>query len=242
MIINNITGTNSLHSNCQADQSTAMLTNIHEFITVYQKQSIESNNVPENRSLRNLDELSLFDSQSELENLSDCEDFNSVIVFHPQSESEETEVDVIKFEDISLGSSRICQRIFKTKCEECKNNFKLMDEAAALLSIEKVLSSLNQIIPQICYEDSIRKKMIDHVQSMKTHFIGCSQHNNEIDHKIRKLAADHVILTFCNDISKILSGKTQILPDRPNLIQKLAYAERVKKKRIGKYSDIFNEQ
>lgn len=251
MIVNNITGTNSLQSNCQPDQSTAMLTNIHEFITVCQETCQESDSIDANNaSEMNLDEVTFFDSPK---NLSDCDHLESMIVFDPQSEREEainfdtelcgTEVDLIKFEAISHDSSRICQKLFKTtKCEECKNNFELMDETAALLSIENVLRSLNEIIPKICFEDSLKKKLTKHIESMRIHFIGCSDHNQEIDQKIKNLAADHVILTFCNDISKILSGKIQVLPDNPNFIQKLAYEEGKKKNRIGKYSDVFNEQ
>lgn len=116
-----------------------------------------------------------------------------------------------------------------------------MDESSTLSSIECVIAVLNDIIPEICNQDSIKEKLVGHINGLKIHLIGCEGHTEEIDRKIRNLAADHVILTFCNDISKILSGKTTVLPEKPNLIQKIAFGEWRKKKRIGKYTDKFNQ-
>lgn len=247
MTINNITGTNSLKSNCQPDQSSGMLSDIHEFITVCQEQSLEPNN-----SIVSVDDTTFCNCGLKSQNC-DCDDLNSMIAYHPQSELEETididaelrkiKVESIEINAISYSSSRICQKIFKTtKCEECRSNFELMDEPTTLSRIGKVVSSLNAIIPQICFERSIKKKLMNHIRPMKTYLIGCSDHNEEIDEKIKKLAADQVVLTFCNDVNKILSGKTKTLPDNPNIIQKLALVHKIKKRRIGKYSDKFKDQ
>lgn len=54
MLINNMTGTNSMRTNCQPDDSTAILTNIHEFISVCQQQPHVQTNVsyPESNQLQ----------------------------------------------------------------------------------------------------------------------------------------------------------------------------------------------
>lgn len=239
MTINNITGTNSLKSNCQPDQSSGMLSDIHKFITLCQEQSLEPNN-----SMVNFDDTTFFDCGPESQNC-DSDDLNLMIAYHPELELEETidiesELRKIEVGAISISSSRICQKIFKTtKCEECRSNFELMDELTTLSRIGNVLSSLNAIIPYICSERFIKKKLMNHIRPMKTNLIGCSDHNEEIDEKIKKFAVDKVILTFCNDVNKILSGKTKTLPDNPNIVQKLALAHKTRKRGIGKYSDKF---
>lgn len=299
MTINNITGGNSLQSNCQPDQCSAMLTNIHDFITVCKGESVNSHKVTKNPSPVDMevDELTLFDPQPYCEDLNRMidfdpepdlsddelslpltnihalthdrkiqsvrigpnnvsenpievdENFNAIIDFDPQFETEdttqslETKIELISREAISQDSRVICQKLFKkTKCVECKINFELMDENATLLSVERVLSSLNKIIPDICYQESLKEKLLNEIESLQIHFIGCSVHNEEIPQKIKNLSADHVILTFANNINNILSGKTQTLPHNPNYMQKLAYEQRIRKKRIGKYSDIFSAQ
>lgn len=299
MTINNITGGNSLQSNCQPDQCSAMLTNIHDFITVCKGESVNSHKVTKNPSPVDMevDELTLYDPQTycedlnriidfdpepdisddelslpltniqslthECKNQSICidpnnvsqnpievdEDFNAIIDFDPQFETEdatqslETKIELISREAISQDSRVICQKLFKnTKCVDCKDNFELMEENAALLSVERVLSGLNKIIPDICFQESLKEKLLNQVKSLQIHFIGCSVHNEEIPQKIKNLSADHVILTFVNDINNILSGKTQTLPEIPSYMQKLAYEQRIKKKRIGKYTDIFSAQ
>lgn len=265
MTIINISGTNSLHANCQPDQSTPILANIHDFISKCKGQSIDTNDLSNNQSFMDADDIILFDPQSEEEFEEEAsmnyKDLNTMIIFDPESDlsdeehsltereetiafnaqSLETKVDFIEFEAVSYASSLICQKLIKfTKCEECKNNLQSMAETALISCVEKVLCRLNEIIPHICYEESLKKKLLNHIQSIEIDDIGCSEHNQEISEKIKHLGADHIILTFCNGINKILSGKTEILPLHANNIQKLAYEQRIKKKRIGKYTDIFN--
>lgn len=264
MTIINISGSNSLHANCQPDQSTPILDNIHDFISKCKDQSIDTNNLSNNQIFMDVDDIIVFDPQYEEEvetELVNYKDLNTMIAYDPESDlsdeerslterqdtiafnaqSLETKVDFIEYEAISHASSLICQKLIKfTKCEECKNNFQSIAETVLISSVEKVLCRLNEIIPHICFEDSLKKKLLNHIQSIKIDFIGCSEHDQEISQKIKNLGADHIILTFCNDINKILSGKTETLPINHNHIQKLAYEQRIKKKRIGKYTDIFN--
>lgn len=289
MTINNITGGNSLHSNCQPDQCSSMLTNIHDFITEWKGQENPSlmDMEIDNPSLfdveRNFNTTSVFESQCDLPvkelnhsltnthsftttfissksppanetlvNVEDVDYVNAMIVFDPEFEtnvasnfddqSAVSRIELISRESISYASSRICQKLFKfTKCEDCKTNFELMDEASAILSVERVLRSLNIIIPDICHQDSLKKQLMQRISSIQILFIGCEDYNDEIIHKTKILCVSLAIQTFSNNINSILSGKITTLPDNPNFIQKVAYTERIKKKRMGKYSDIYGE-
>ncbi|KAG4074956.1 hypothetical protein HA402_014535 [Bradysia odoriphaga] len=151
-----------------------------------------------------------------------------------------------KFESTLRGYLEVAKRCFNSNItdlniSECKENFDLMDQNATLESIEHLLVKLNEIIPHICFEESIKQKLVDRVQSINIHVVGCSGHSDEIDRKVKNLAVVQIILTFCNEINNILSGKVQALPPKSNHIHKLALQQRLKKKRIGKHSDIFNE-
>ncbi len=280
MIINNITGGNSLHSNCQPDQSSSMLTNIHDFISECRGQrnptvmdvqidnpslfgderNFNTTDVPdENFYTYNMrgssttpQSLNSGPGNENLLNFRDEEDENMMIDFDPEFEriddfdfgevSERARAELISRESVSHASSRICQKIFKfTKCEECKANFDLMDEASALQSVERVLKSLYTIIPEICHQNLLKKQLMQRISSIQILFIGCEEHNDEIIQKIKTLCASQAIQTFANNINGILSGKVAKLPDKPTIIQKVAYADRTKKKRIGKYSDIHSE-
>lgn len=255
MIINNITGTNSMKTNCQPDDSTAILTNIHEFISLCREQPHDpiylSNPEPKISGRQNsfvdsadaetddIDSLIYFDP--EIEN-----DFRSTIALNEADDSLnsqflETNVDLGQLTSISNDGSRICQKVLKTlTCEDCKNNVDLMDHNAALMSVEKLLDHLNKTIADICSQDFIKKKLLNSVHEMTVHVIGCPDHIDVIDRKVKNFAVDQVLLSFCNNVNHILSGKIDTLPENPNLIQKLAFEHRVKKRGIGKYTDKFN--
>ncbi|XP_037037374.1 uncharacterized protein LOC119075089 [Bradysia coprophila] len=86
MVINNITGTNSLYSNCQPDDSESILTNIHEFISVCQEQPHDPVYVsyPEPKPLGCADENFIVESESE------TDEFESMISFDLEVEDDNT--------------------------------------------------------------------------------------------------------------------------------------------------------
>lgn len=251
MIINNVSGTNSLKANCQPDESKAIFPSIHEFISLYEKQPKDSINASDvDRTLIGCD-----DENASLEFGSDMELFDSIIFvdteaedLNVQSESdtaEFVETNVVhvqnQFEMISNDASRICQKFFKaTKCSDCKENFDLMDRHAALSSVEQLLCCLNKTVADICSQELIKKTLLHSVQEVKVLVLGCLEHVDVIERKVKSLAVEHVLLSFCTNINKILSGKITTLPDKPSVVQKLAFEHRNKKRGIGKFSDQFN--
>lgn len=242
MTINNITGSNSLQSNCEPDESTSMLTNIHDFITMYQQHPTDPQNERFQQIVRhenhpNINPLIVSDNESDDDEL-------SLVAYEPEIDVEmgflETHVDLSELQVISNAASRVCQKLFKTtKCKDCKDNFDLTDQKAMLESIETLLCKINEIIPNICFEESIKQKLVDRIKTVKIHVIGCAVHNEEIERKVKSLSVVHVIHAFCNEMNKILSGKTKTLPENPSDMHKLALEHRQKKKRIGKFTDKF---
>lgn len=106
-----------------------------------------------------------------------------------------------------------------------------------------VLCGLIKIIPHFCSENHLKKKLIANIESINISILGCPDHNLEITQKTKELCADNIIVSFCYDINSYLSGKKYILPEDHNHIQKLAfdaYDQKRKKKKVGKYSDLFN--
>lgn len=116
-----------------------------------------------------------------------------------------------------------------------------MDHNSTLLSVEKLIGSLHKSVVGICYREGIKKKLLHGIQEMKVHVVGCPEHVDVLERKVKTLAVDHIVLAFCNNINQILSGKITVLPDKPNLMERLAFEHRKKKRGIGKFSDKFNE-
>lgn len=243
MAINNITGTNSLRSNCEPDKSTAILTSIHEFISDYKTPSNNSSN-SELSNIDDMDELNLIEREVML----DVDDVDKIIAFDPQFGKEE--LNFLEIEAFSHASSMISQKLMKsTSCDECKINLQLItendmfctNETIFVRNCNNVFRGLACIIPHICSEPSLKKKLVHHIRLIEMDLIGCLEHDFEMAHKMKQLCADHTIKTFCHKINSFLSGKAEVLPANHNLIEKLAYELKNKKKRIGKYTDIFNQ-
>lgn len=334
MNINNFTGTNSLHTNCQPDKSKPILTHLHEFITEFEPQSNDSSNEvskninevnvfspqfnqkvhfsegeaisnvidademilydPESdeevnfavaeatSNVMDVDEMILYDPEcdeevnfSQVEAISNIMDLDEMVFLDPESDEEEIHfieseatlsdtdnmivtdpqfekeglINFIESEAISQASKHTSQKLMKcTNCEECKRNLVTITEndsgteAIFVRHCSNILFSLSDAIPRICSEESIKKKLMLHIESIKIDSIGCPEHDIEIIQKMKQICVDHTVTIFCSDINNILSGKTKVLPVNHDPIQKLAYEHKAKKKKIGKYSDIFNMQ
>lgn len=258
MVINNITGTNSLRSNCEQDSSASILSNIHEFI-------LDVNN---KQAAMDVDEVIDFDPNYDDKSFQEYFDVDSLIVFDPESDEEMVESNIIsnnenrngdglivsdaQFENeslsyfeneaISRASNMISQKLMKsTHCLECKNILQTTD--TLVRNCVNVLCGLNKIIHRLCSETSLKKKLLASIESIKTDVMGCPDHYLQMTQKLKELSADQTITSFCYDINSFLSGKRDVLPLNYNHIQKLAfsqYDQKRKKKKIGKYSDIFN--
>src|SRR5262249_20609638 len=131
-----------------------------------------------------------------------------------------------------------------TKCEDCRNMLSTHDDGTTLTensffrNCRKVMLTLHNLIPDISHKKYLKKTMLHHIKS-NVDSIGCVAHKDNITKKMNEICVDKTIKNFCNDVNNILSGKINILPLHHNNIQKLALEHVQKKKKIGKYSDIF---
>lgn len=234
----------------QTEEQVALhdMVNYIDEIIVFDPESDEESRLTKGQTFINVNEMIVFDPESDEESNSikseafiDAED---IIVFDP--EFEKNELNFNESEALSHASNLILQKLMKfTSCEECKNRLQLLEENATetlfIQNCKKILCGLNEVIPHICAEKSLKKKLIEHIQSIKIDIIGCLEHNDEIERKMKELCSLNAINAFCYDINNLLSGKTDTLPITYNPMQKLAYDMKQKKKNIGKYTDIFNQ-
>lgn len=243
MMINNITGSSSLHTNCEPDDSTAILANVHDFISQCKDQSTDGMgdlDIP-------IDYERFVDSDDSVDfhSLPEGEDrlmkFEEVNTFNSDLSLVKTKLNLIESEAGSHNAAKVCQKVFKhMKCDSCRDHLNLMGDAGLITTVQEVLCKIHEKIPSICFEHELKEKLLTHIQSIDIDPIGCREHEDELAIKIKKSAVDQAISLFCSDVNKILSGTITILPDNPNSIQKLAFEHRRKKRGIGKHSDIFN--
>lgn len=228
MIVNNLTGTNSIGSNCEEDKSIALLNNIDELLLNYKKLPT--------KEIQNEDEI--------LETVV----FDQIFA--------EEELDFVEEESISNASSVVCQKLLKlTDCSECKRKLQApsaVSERTSNLDItlpsqmfkryfKNIFCGANLVIPYLCSEVSLMKKVKSYIDPIQVSEIGCLKHDIEMSMKLKQCTVHYALIKFCKNINSFLSGKTTVLPSFHNHIQELAYEFRLKRKRIGKYSDIFTE-
>ncbi len=253
MTINNITGTNSLRSNCEQDHSTSIVENIHEFILGCNKEPPKDtmefdefiafdpiDNGESNQECYGSDEMVVFECDEEM-NLIETNaatHHDEVIVLDLQLENETSSY--FESQALSLAACSIYRKMMKfNHCLECKNVLQ-ETEATFIQNCVTILRKLDDIIPHLCSEYSVKKKLLANIESITTDTMGGPDHDLEMALKMKELSAGYILQHFCDDVNRFLSGKTDVLPINNNHIQELAIIHRRKKKRIGKHSDIFN--
>lgn len=111
----------------------------------------------------------------------------------------------------------------------------------------KVYAIVSEIIPFFCSERPLRKFLIDEIKKrlaegdepLEEGGIGCVEHSDEVMEKFLELTVVLSITIFCNNINSILSRKIKVLPPNANCMEELARTFWVKKTRIAKHSDKF---
>lgn len=220
MIINNITCSNSISTNCEKDSTIPLLNDLHKFFFDF-KEKIGVVN----------------DDNSDVH--CKANDMLETIVFDPQF----SELNVTENDTLPNNSHTIFNKVFKKiACENCGNSLEFLDKDARgpspvfLKNIQKFLSEVNQMIPHICSEKSLRKTMISMIDDME---IGCPEHYEYVSLILKEISINYALVSFCQNINSLLSGKTKSLPDEFNHMQDLAFQFQIKKRRIGKFTDKF---
>lgn len=161
---------------------------------------------------------------------------------------------------VNLNSCENCQSTLQVHSElnvhtiigEKGNVPNLTYPSANFIKIfERVFELASQIIPSFASVKSIKTTLIeeakkrydDEVETKKIvelNTIGCVEHNQQVVKNLFESTIDYALKVFCKNINGLLTGKIDALPPEPNAIQDLARTFWVKKKRIGKHSDIFS--
>lgn len=155
----------------------------------------------------------------------------------------------VEVESISFASSAVCRKLLeRTDCDNCKC---IMQTSTALFDSEdtvrpsehfqtqfrKVLSGVNQVLPHLCAENYVSKAILESIGDIKVDVLGCDEHKNEMTKKLKQITINYALIQFCKNINNLLYGKTTEVTKNYNAIEKKAIDQ--KRKRIGKFSDIF---
>ncbi len=233
--VTNFSSVHSMKSNCEQDISTPLLTKAHEFYLKY-------NNVVQ-RNDSNADDS--------------IDDGNNSDVFDPLHNFTDNDFNVINSEAISYVSSSVCDKMLKIiKCSDCRETLEasMIDDTVNFeecdipkqpsdlfnTNFRKLLCGMNDVLPDICAEKNLRKKLIDQLDKIEILSMGCSEHCEEVETNMKEQTAFYGIVTFTKNVNDLLSGKTRVLASNYNYVEELAFIFCQKNKKIGKHSDIFN--
>lgn len=226
IILNNLTSSKSKSSNCEQDDSFALLNDVHELIA------------------------KRMESFAPAETDHPVAPFQDVIMFDPQFTK--TELNFFELESLSKTSNLICEKVAtRSFCENCRSTLLSSSENDSeyptptfTTFFQKVFRVAVQIIPSFAEEKLLKKIVVSEVKKVLTggddgKGIGCVDHNKEIVDTTVECTVIYAITVFCKNVNDLLYGKLRELPSDPNHIEELAHEFWKKKKRIGKHSDIF---
>lgn len=227
--IKNLSSAHSIKSNCELDTSKPLLTDLNKFFLNYNNDASES------------------DSDTD-------DDEKDADIFDPLYIFSDKDISYIEHEAISNVSSSVCDKMLKlTKCVKCRktletspnsneqngsDDIKVPSEIFKI-NFKKLLCCINDVLPNICTEKCLRRQLLEQLENIEIHKIGCLKHHEVMESNFKKQTALYGIVTFTKNINDLLSGKNQTLPPNPNFVEDLAYDFYQKKKHIGKQSDIF---
>lgn len=240
-VVNNLTSAHSIKANCEQDFSTPLLKDAHELFLSCKRINNDSNEIDCNRNYASENDSSV-----------------EVIIFDPQFS--ETELSTVNNEAIQKDSSLVCNEVVKkTKCRHCiktlettsntdteainsDTEHKLIKYPSDVFihNFKIIICGIKEVLPHICADKCVKKKLLDHIGNIETKKMGCSKHYEEVGMIFKEHCATYGILTFCKNVNDLLSGKNETLPPDFNFIEERAYIFHQKNKRIGKHSDIFN--
>lgn len=231
--IKNLSSAHSIKCNCEPDSSTPLLTDLNKFFLNY------NNDVNET-------DINSHDS--------DSDDDDVAIVFDPLHTFSNNEISFINNEALSNVSSSVCDKMLKiTKCLNCRKTLETplnpndhydSDTPKHPSDIfkdnfKKLVCGMNDVLPNICVEKCLRRKLVEQLDKIEIHKMGCIKHHEIVESNFKEQTAFYGIVTFTKNINDLLSGKNIILPPDFNHLEELAYIFNQKKKHIGKHSDIF---
>lgn len=265
-MINNLSSTNSIYRNCESDASIPLLNNLHELIVNYKKNensdaiAFQTDGDNETKLMQNIAIDPLFsvadvnfvedkaiscDSSvicRKLLKITHCQDcINTLQTSNPQAQTNE---DNLAFGNPNATTTFIdILRATDPQAQIDEDNFSFGSPTATFTRNFKNLHRIvKDIIPSLCAEKNLKKKIIAHIETLEFDEIGCPQHETILTSKLKELTVHFGIILFCKNINSILSGKITSIPVYANNIENLALSIKKKRKNIGKHSDIFQSK
>ncbi len=240
MMANNLNSGTSLSANCEEDFAKPLLNNFHELLLHYKNKSKTDIEIPKNQP-----DLS-----------------NDIIIFDP--EILKTDLLSVEEDAIIYISSVVCRKLVdKTNCSQCLNiletssNLKAhsiitklnptdqvlykQPSATFMKTFKRLFNVSSQLIPDLCSENFLKFKIVNHLDKEEVDDVGCCEHNEVVIRRMKEYAAYYAITDFCKNINNLLSGKITCLPINSNNMLELALKFREKGKHMGKHSDKFSE-
>lgn len=229
--IKNLSSAHSIKSNCEPDTSKALLTDLNKFFLNYDvvKETVSNSD--------DIDD-------------SDTEEDGDTAVFDPLFHFSNNDVDFINNEAIANVSSSVCDKMLKiTHCLNCRKTLETSsntnDDTLSRPSdtfknnFKKLVCGINDVLPNICVEKFLRKRLLEQLDKIEIDKMGCIKHHDFVESKFKEQTAFYGIVTFTKNVNDLLSGRNKVLPPNHNFLEELAYIFNQKKKHIGKHSDIF---
>lgn len=257
LFVSNQASSHSIKSNCEPDMSKPLLTEMHDvFLSDGKRCECQTNENDtrkccesvecEGEKRRDSVDSDFICNTNGFKNDGYEYDYDPISVGMKFSQKEVTSVN-----SISDAANTVCSKLLKvTKCPNCKDTIETrskdkhtINHPSDLFKInfQTVLSAINNILPQICEEKFVKKKLLKYIdEDVNIEVMGCYQHHEEVMLKFMEYSSTWGILTFCKDVNYLLSGKNLQLPKNYNFIEENAFKFRETNKRIGKHSDVLH--
>ncbi|KAJ6603636.1 hypothetical protein Bhyg_15484 [Pseudolycoriella hygida] len=195
--VKNLNSTHSIKSNCEPDTSTTLLTDLKNFFLNY-------DNI--------LNETASNDS-------GDDDDDTESAVFDPLHIFTNKDVDFITNETTSNAASAVCDKFLKiVKCANCQETIKNEEYGNGMLkrqydvfnkNFSKLLNMVNPLLPDVCTEKLLRKNLSDKLNEIDIDVIGCSDHHDVLEAKLKEQVAMYSIVNFTKNINNLLNDVTE---------------------------------
>lgn len=230
-ILNNLTSSNSMKSNCEKDNSTSLLNNFDRIVLKGTNQVLGTASERPIDSCNEQDPLDL-------------------ILFDPQL----PEIDVVETEVLTFISSLICDDLLKDiDCELCINSLQTVSKGSVhdilssnlsypsetfISNLKKVWYGMAGLLPNLCVAIPLKKTLVSNVNNIRIIYrMGCRKHNKYIKKILLNITAVHAIKAFCTTINDLLSNKTKVLPEHCKGIQiyEVAFAFRKKRRTLENF-------
>lgn len=232
LIVTGLTSKHSIKSNCQDDKCFSLLQDVHDFYDMD------------------------FDDDDD-EEVDDDEDIIDLDV-----DLGEMDLGAMYTEVLAYESGNVCRKVLdQTKCESCKNtleahsplvqhgiihecsrgghdsNFFTYPTLLFTNEFSILTKKIEVLLPLICHEKELCKKLIASIENLKLQGLGCKEHCVNIAQRIKNATVKVAVSNFMKTVNGILAKKILQMSTNQHSIHEKAFKILKKKKGVGKYGE-----